>query len=116
VLVALVPSAVATWGAPWVSGAGDESAATALLRLVLVLAVSAAVLVAGVRLRSLGLVVPAALALSVAALAQLWTGLQALPRWLALALVGAALVAAGARFEWVRGEGRRARAWVRDLH
>jgi hypothetical protein len=48
-------------------------------------------------------------------LAQVWTGLQGLPRWLALAMVGAALVAAGARFEWVRAEGRRASAWVRGL-
>jgi hypothetical protein len=80
-----------------------------------VLVVGAAVLVVGVRLRAGGLVLPAATAVAIAALAQVWTGLQGLPRWLALALVGVVLVAAGARFEWVRAEGRRAGAWVRGL-
>jgi hypothetical protein len=98
-----------------VSGEDLDTVGWPLLRLVLVLVVSAAVLVLGVRLHSLGLVVPAAAAVLLAGLAQLWTGLQALPRWLALALVGAALVAAGARFEWVRAEGRRARGWLREL-
>jgi hypothetical protein len=115
VAVALLPSALATWDAPWVPGGESGTVGWPLLRLVLVLVVSAAVLVVGVRLRSLGLVVPAAAAVLLAGLAQLWTGLQALPRWLALALVGAGLVAAGARFEWVRAEGRRARGWLREL-
>jgi hypothetical protein len=114
VTVALVPSAVAAWSAPWVTGA-DEPVGLPLLRLVLVLVVGAAVLVVGVRLRWGGLVLPAAAAVTLAALAQVWTGLQGLPRWLALAVVGGVLVAAGARFEWVRAEGRRAGAWVRGL-
>jgi hypothetical protein len=114
VTVALVPSALATWSAPWVSGV-DQPVGPPLLRLALVLVVGAALLVVGVRLRAGGLVLPAAAAVSVAALAQVWSGLQGLPRWLAMALVGVALVAAGARFEWVRAEGRRAGAWVRGL-
>jgi hypothetical protein len=114
VTVALVPSALVTWSAPWVTGSAAP-VGPSLLRLLLVLVVGAAVLVVGVRLRAGGLVVPAAVAVALAALAQVWTGLQGLPRWLALALVGAVLVAAGARFEWVRAEGRRAGAWVRGL-
>ncbi len=112
---ALLPSAVATWSAPWVAEVSGEPVGEHLLRLVLVLAGSALVLVIGVRRRAAGLVVPAAVALGLAGFAQLWTGLQALPRWVALAAVGAALVLTGARFEWVRSEGRRASAWVRGL-
>ena len=40
---------------------------------------------AGVRAHLLGLVVPATLAVSIAATAQLWATLDTLPRWLALA-------------------------------
>jgi hypothetical protein len=111
---ALLPSAVATWSAPWVE-AGSGPVTEHLLRLVLVLVAGALVLVVGVRRRAAGLVVPASVALGLAGFAQLWTGLQALPRWVALAVVGAGLVLTGARFEWVRSEGRRARTWVRGL-
>lgn len=117
IVVALVPSALACWSAPWVDPAGGDGgpAAEDLARLVVVLVVSAVLLVVGVRTRSAGLVWPGAVALTLAASAQLWGGLQTLPRWLALAVVGGALVLAGARFEWVRSEGRRARAWAREL-
>ena len=46
---------------------------------------------------------------------QVWSGLASLPRWIGLGLAGTALVLAGARIEWLRGEGGRARAWLREL-
>jgi hypothetical protein len=115
-LVALVPSALATWAAPWVVGVvppGDT--AEHLVRLVVVLGVSGILVVLGARRRELGLLLPASVALLVAGLAQVWSGLEALPRWVALGLVGLLLVVAGARFEWVRSEGRRARTWAHGL-
>jgi hypothetical protein len=80
-----------------------------------VLVVSAVLLVAGVRRRAGGLLWPGAVGLALAGSAQLWGGLQSLPRWVALALVGGSLVLAGARFERLRSEGRRARAWAQEL-
>ncbi len=112
--VALLPSALATWTAPWVTGS-DNDPTGHLVRLVLVLAVSGVLAVVGARMDALGVLLPSAAALLVAGLAQVWTGLDALPRWVALGLVGGLLVLAGARFEWVRGEGRRARAWVHQM-
>jgi hypothetical protein len=114
VTLALLPSALATWGAPWVTGSDDDPTGH-LVRLVLVLAVGGALAVVGARMSALGALLPAVSALVVAAAAQLWTGLEALPRWVALGLVGALLVLAGARFEWVRSEGRRAHAWMHQM-
>lgn len=54
-------------------------------------------------------------AVAVADSAQLWGGLQMLPRWLALASIGGALVLAGARFEGVRSQRHRARGRARAL-
>lgn len=114
VTLALLPSALATWGAPWVTGSDDDPTGH-LVRLVLVLAVGGALAVVGARMSALGALLPAVSALVVAAAAQLWTGLEALPRWVALGLVGGLLVLAGARFEWVRNEGRRAHAWMHQM-
>ena len=112
--VALLPSAFATWLAPWVvgesGGLGQDVA-----RLVAVLVVGGVLMVLGARSHALGLLLPGSAAVLVAGLAQLWSGLDALPRWVALAIVGSALVLAGARFEWLRDEGRRARDWVHEM-
>jgi hypothetical protein len=62
-----------------------------------------------------GLLLPGAAAVAIAAAAQVWSGLASLPRWIGLGLAGTALVLAGARIEWLRGEGGRARAWLREL-
>lgn len=112
--VALLPSALATWGAPWVS---DEAGGTTehVVRLVIVLVVGGVLMVVGARQNALGVLLPAAAAVLLAGSAQAWTALDTLPRWVALALVGIALVLAGARFEWVRDEGRRARSWVQQM-
>ena len=106
--VALLPSAFATWLSPWVSDVSGE-ATEHVVRLVVVLVVGGVLMVVGARQHAPGVLLPASAAVLVAGTAQLWTGLATLPRWVALALVGMLLVLAGARFEWVRDEGRRAR-------
>jgi hypothetical protein len=112
--VALLPSAVATWFSPWVSSlTGDTT--EHVVRLVVVLVVGGVLMVVGARQHALGLLLPASAAVLVAGSAQVWTGLATLPRWIALALVGTLLVLAGARFEWVRDEGRRARTWMHQM-
>jgi hypothetical protein len=118
VAMALLPSAVLTWGAPWVGGAAESGSAdvtTALLRLGFVLVAGVAASVVGARMGLAGLLLPGAAAVAIAAAAQVWSGLASLPRWIGLGLAGTALVLAGARIEWLRGEGGRARAWLREL-
>lgn len=109
--VALLPSAVATWVAPWVLGP-TNAATEHLVRLGLVLGIGGVLMVLGARKHWLGVLLPASAAVLVAGVSQLWTALDALPRWVALASVGILLVLAGARFEWLRDEGRKARTWV----
>lgn len=113
--VALVPSALAAWAAPWVLAAPDQSSTTALIRLGLVLVASLAGVVVGARWSLAGLLLPASAALVVVTLAQTWSGLSALPRWVAFGLAGTLLVVLGARVEWLRGQGGRARTWLRQL-
>ena len=104
---ALLPSALMVW---------DESWSTpSLARFLLVMLGGVVCLLLGVRAHLLGLVVPATLAVSIAATAQLWATLDTLPRWLALALAGAALIGAGARIEWVREKRQETSAWLRTL-
>lgn len=109
--VALLPSAAATWVSPWVL-ALDDAGPEHAVRLAVVLAVGGALMVLAVRGHWLGVLLPSSAAVVIAALAQVWTGLDALPRWVALGIVGILLVLAGARFEWLRSEGRRARLWI----
>jgi hypothetical protein len=118
VAMALLPSAVLTWAAPWVGGAdgtGSSDVASALLRLAFVLVAGVAASVVGARLGLAGLLIPGAAAVAIAAAAQVWSGLASMPRWIGLGLAGTALVLAGARIEWLRGEGGRARAWLGEL-
>lgn len=112
--VALLPSALATWFSPWVSSLSSGTTEH-VVRLVVVLVVGGVLMVIGARHHALGVLLPASAAVLVAGSAQVWTGLATLPRWIALALVGTLLVLAGARFEWMRDEGRRARTWVHQM-
>lgn len=115
VAVALIPSALATWLAPWATGESGVEVGVHLLRLgaVLVGGVGAAVL--GARWRLGGLLLPGAVALIITALAQVFGVLGNLPRWVGLGIAGTLLIVAGARVEALRREGRRAAAWVGDL-
>jgi hypothetical protein len=113
--MALIPSAIATWSAPWALDVSSLSTTGQLVRLGVVLIASAIAVVIGARLHVGGLLIPSALALTIAALAQVWGGLSNLPRWVGLAIAGTLLVLAGARIEWLRREGRRAVGWVEGL-
>jgi len=115
-LVALVPSAVACWMAPWVWGPSGQSAREALLRLGALLLASVALLALGASQRRSGLVVPSAIALGIAGTAQVWGATEVLPRWLMLAVAGIVLVTLGARLEWLRSRGEAARSYVASLH
>jgi hypothetical protein len=110
-----VPSAIATWAAPWALDVSNLSTTGHLVRLGAVLIASVTAMVIGGRLHMGGLLLPASLALTIAALAQVWSGLSNLPRWVGLAIAGTLLVLAGARIEWLRREGRRAGVWVEGL-
>ncbi len=113
--VALIPSALATWSAPWAAGSPYASGGEHLARLSVVLLASVAATVVGARWRLGGLLLPGAAALVIAALAQIYSGLSNLPRFVGLGLAGTLLIVAGARVEALRREGRRAAAWVGDL-
>jgi hypothetical protein len=80
-----------------------------------VISLSAAAAVIGARLRLAGLFWPAVAALAVAATAELWGSTHVLPRWLVLAVVGGALVLAGARIEWLRDRRTRIDRWADRL-
>lgn len=115
VAMALIPSAVATWAAPWALDVSSLGTTGHLLRLGTLLIASVIAAVLGARLHLGGLLIPASLALSIAAMAQVFSGLSNLPRWVGLAIAGTLLVLAGARIEWLRHEGRRAVGWVEGL-
>ena len=115
-LVALVPSAVACWMAPWVFGPSGQSQHEALVRLGAVLLASVVLLAVGSARRLSGLVLPSALSLGIAGAAQVWGVAEVLPRWLMLATAGIVLVTIGARLEWLRGRGDAARSYVASLH
>lgn len=115
IAMALIPSAAATWLAPWAVDLWSETTTTHLVRLAAVLVAGVIAVVVGARQRLAGLFIPGAIALVIAAGAQLWSGLETLPRWGALAIAGTLLVVAGARIEWLRREGRRAVGWVGEL-
>lgn len=115
VTIALVPSAVGTWLAPWAVDLSAEAISTHLLRLAALLIVTVAIVIAGTRLHLAGLLVPAAAALVILSGAQVWSGLSTLPRWTALALAGTLLVVTGARLERLRDRGRQAVDWAGAL-
>ena len=115
VAMALIPSAVATWAAPWALDVSSLGTTGHLLRLGTLLIASVIAAVLGARLHLGGLLIPASIALTIAAMAQVWSGLSNLPRWVGLAVAGTLLVLAGARIEWLRREGRRAVGWVEGL-
>lgn len=105
--VALIPPALMSWYEPW--------SEPALIRFAIVMVVGVGLLVLGARRRLLGLVIPATAAVAITATAQIYAGLDLLPRWLALAFAGAALIAIGARLEWVRERGRHTEQWLQTL-
>jgi uncharacterized membrane protein YkgB len=85
------------------------------VRLVALLTVAVVAAVVGARQRWAGLFFPGlVLALVVVAVELLDLG-RFLPQWVSFGLAGVALVAAGARWEWLRSRGKAGAAWVRRL-
>jgi hypothetical protein len=116
--MALIPSAVVTWTAPWTTlDFGDQPSESLwqLLRLVAVLVAGSVFAIAGSRLRRGGLLFPASAAVAIAATGQIWATAHVLPKWMVLAAVGASLVTAGARLEWLRDQRVRVEDWAGRL-
>jgi hypothetical protein len=85
------------------------------VRSVALLAVGAVAAVIGARQRWIGLFVPGlVVALTVVVIQLLDLG-RFLPQWVSFGLAGALLLAAGARWEWVRDRGRVGATWVRTM-
>jgi hypothetical protein len=85
------------------------------VRLVSLLAIGVIAAVIGARQRWGGLFFPGlALVLLVVGIELIEIG-RFLPQWLSFAVAGAVLIAAGARWEWVRDRGRHGAAWVRRM-
>jgi hypothetical protein len=95
----------------------DEDPGTAYqVRMVVLLAIGVVAAVVGGWRRWAGLFFPG-LALTVVVVAiQLVDLGRFLPQWVSFAVAGGLLVAAGARWEWVRDRGRVGATWVRRLH
>jgi hypothetical protein len=102
----------------WFSGlfVGEQPVSTSALARGLSLAVAAAALVViGARQRWAGVFWPGLVCLVLVVGAQLFDLADRLPPWLVLTGVGVLLVAAGARWETVRAQGRRGRIWAENL-
>lgn len=108
VTMALLPSAFLVWVDVW--------SQPSLIRFGIVMVAGIALLLVGVKRRMLGLVVPATVAVSIAATAQIFATLDLLPRWLALGIAGAILLLVGARIEWVRSKREETSAWLHSLN
>jgi hypothetical protein len=99
----LLPSAFATVGDP------------SLTRPVVVLAVAAAVMVAGITFRWQAPFLSGALAASVVAVAQLAPYAVGVPRWVSFGAVGVVLLVLGFRYEQRRQNASHAARWVASL-
>jgi O-antigen ligase len=121
VSVALAPSTLSLIGDMFGRGYSESSGyvwsieSGEVVRLVAVLLVATVLVVAGVRGGLLGLVVPGIVALVLVIGSQIIDVARLIPAWIVLAIVGIALLIAGARWEWVLRSGRRAGRWVGDL-
>jgi hypothetical protein len=110
-LVALIPSAVATWVTADLGHPGT--------RWFTLVVAATALTIAGAVWRLAGIFVPAVAALLLALAPQVLAGgsqlLAAVPSWLFFAVIGAALIGCAARLEWLRGAGRQSRRWFASL-
>jgi hypothetical protein len=115
-VLAFAPSALALAGSSadrwWYSEDPDTAYQ---VRLVSLLSIGVIAAVIGARQRWGGLFFPGlALVLLVVGIELVEIG-RFLPQWVSFAVAGAVLIAAGARWEWVRDRGRYGAAWVRRM-
>jgi hypothetical protein len=94
---------------------GDGPGTAYQVRMVAVLAVGVASAVIGARQRWSGLFVPGLLLVGIVVVIELVDVGRFLPQWVSFGIAGALLIAAGARWEWVRAQGHEGAAWVRRL-
>jgi hypothetical protein len=110
-VIALVPSAVATWVTADLGNPGT--------RWFSLVVAATTLTIAGAVWRLAGIFIPAVAALLLALLPQVFAGgsqlLDVVPSWLFFALIGAALIGCAARLEWLRGAGRQSRNWFASL-
>ena len=107
--LAMIDAATSRW---WF---GDELGTAYQVRVVGLFVVSATLIVVGAWQRLAGVLAPAAAALVTVTAVQLVELGRFLPQWVSFAVAGALLIAAGARWEWVRDAGHRGGTWVRSL-
>jgi hypothetical protein len=103
------------WASALFGGSADPTT-EALVRSVVLVVVAAVLVILGARRGWAGVFWPGVAALVLLVAAQLFDAAALLPAWVSLALVGVALVLAGARWEQVRLRGRRTRQWAARLH
>jgi hypothetical protein len=110
-VVGLLPSTIASWVTSDLGHPGT--------RWFVLVVVATTLTIAGGLWRLAGILLPAAIALTLALLPQIFAGgsqlLTVVPAWVFFAAIGAALIAAAARLEWLRGAGRTSRQWFATL-
>jgi hypothetical protein len=107
--IALVQDASERW---WYS---EDPGVSYQVRMVALIITASVAAILGARQRWSGLFFPGiALALVIAAIELVELG-RYMPQWVSFAIAGALLIAAGARWEWLRQQGRVSAAWVRTL-
>lgn len=104
--VALAPSTIL---------ALDGNGAWVIERTSAVLVAAVLLLLLGASRRLAGAFVPGVCALALITVARLTDVVSEIPLWIPLVLTGAALLAAGARFEALENQGRRTVRWLHDL-
>jgi hypothetical protein len=115
-VIAVLPSTVSllddTTDRWWYS---EEPTTAYQLRMVGLLAIGVVAAVVGARQRWIGLFIPGlVLALLIGSIELIDLG-RFLPQWVSFGLAGALLIAAGARWEWLRNQGRTSAAWMGTL-
>ncbi len=94
---------------------GDNSSTAYQVRMVTLLTIGVVAAIVGAWQRWGGLFFPGlGLTLIVVGIELIDLG-RFLPQWLSFAVAGAVLIAAGARWEWVRQRGKAGATWVRSL-
>ena len=101
--VMMIPSAVLTWDA--VSNDNGLTSA-APLRFAITTILAVLMLIAGTQWKNAAFTIVGLVSLVIVALGQIVIYGSHLPGWALFAAIGAILVAAGARVEWLRGQGR----------
>jgi hypothetical protein len=107
--LALIEESTNRWGY------GDNPSTAYQVRMVTLLAIGALSAVVGARQRWSGLFFPGLALVAVVVGIQLIDLGRFLPQWLSFAIAGSALIATGARWEWVRKRGSAGATWVRTM-